>query len=654
MARKKYEHEDAELEQAFENLTANNKSGGKYAKQGSGTKNALVITLISIAAIAVIVGIVLGSIYMIGPKDSDLITQNVTVAGVNVYGMTRAEATQAVSAATAGTYSTKDMVVTFEDQVVTIPAAQAKPVLDVDAAVDGAVDYEPTEAAHEYILDLTPYMSLDANAIQDALDGFSQFYDSDEVPNKYEVRGNAPADLKSPAEGEGQTLVLTIGTPCYGIKAQDLFDAVIAAYNSNQFQIDYTLSDNPRPTPVDLDAVYAQFCTDVKNAEMDKETFEITPEVYGYRFDLEAAKKQQDEAEFETVLEFPFAVVVPEVDSETLSATLFCDVLSEHTTSGNSASGRVINLRLACEAVNGVVLNPGEVFDYNETLGERTSERGYQYGATYVGGKTIQSIGGGICQVSSTIYYCSLLADMEIVTRSNHGYVVGYLPLGMDATVSWGGPEFRFKNNSNYPIKIEASADGGKVTIRILGTDDKDYYVKMTYDVLATYGAKTIEEIIDPENNPKGYTDGEVITSPYTGYTVRAYRNRYEKDTDKLIESVEESMSYYNKRDKVVAKIKAPEETAPSTEATTPPSSETETTAPSTTAPVETTTPPTETTAPPTETTVPPTETTAPPTETTAPPTETTAPPTEATAAPTEPPATSEQVSEDSGSDEGV
>ena len=141
---------------------------------------------------------------------------------------------------------------------------------------------------------------------------------------------------------------------------------------------------------------------------------------------------------------------------------------------------------------------------------------------------------------------------------------------------------------------------GGKVNIKIVGTDDKDYYVKMTYDILASYGYDEIEEIIDPENNPKGYTDGEVISSPYTGYTIRTYRNRYDKNTDKLIESVVEATSYYNKRDRVIARIKTAEETQPSTEATTPSSPET---TPSTTPSTPTTEATTPSTTPSTETT---------------------------------------------------
>ncbi|MBR2880281.1 MAG: VanW family protein, partial [Oscillospiraceae bacterium] len=139
------------------------------------------------------------------------------------------------------------------------------------------------------------------------------------------------------------------------------------------------------------------------------------------------------------------------------------------------------NVRKAVAAVNGVILLPGEEFDYNTTLGKRTPENGYLMAGAYSGGQTVQEYGGGICQISSMVYYCSLYANLEISSRTCHYFKVLYLPLGLDATVSWGGPEFRFVNNRDFPIKIEASVtdDNKKVEMKIIGSDIDGSYVKM-------------------------------------------------------------------------------------------------------------------------------------------------------------------------------
>ena len=213
-------------------------------------------------------------------------------------------------------------------------------------------------------------------------------------------------------------------------------------------------------------------------------------------------------------------------------------------------------------------MNPGDVFDYNETLGQRTTAKGYREANAYVNGETVKTVGGGICQVSSTLYYCALMADLEIVTRRNHSYPSSYIPLGMDATVSWGGPEFRFKNNTNYPIKIVASASGGDTTISIMSYDDRDYYVKMEYEVLKKTSYSVVYKTF-AHDNPEGYKNGQVLSTPYTGYTVDTYRVKYSKATNEEISRTYEARSTYKHRDKVIAKVEAApapsEPTTPST-----------------------------------------------------------------------------------------
>ena len=180
-------------------------------------------------------------------------------------------------------------------------------------------------------------------------------------------------------------------------------------------------------------------------------------------------------------------------------------------------------------------------------------------------GKTVQTLGGGVCQVSSTIYYCCLIADLEIVNRLPHSYVSSYMPMGMDATVSWGGPEFTFKNNTNYPLRIETWVADGYVHCKLIGTDEKDYYIVMEYEVTGSSSPDTVYEEY-PEDNKEGYKDGEVIQTAYRGYWVNTYKCKYDKETDELISRDFDRQSVYKKRDKIIAKI-VRETEPPATEA---------------------------------------------------------------------------------------
>jgi len=170
----------------------------------------------------------------------------------------------------------------------------------------------------------------------------------------------------------------------------------------------------------------------------------------------------------------------------------------------------------------------------------------------------VDTYGGGICQGSTTLYNCVLQADFKLLECYPHGYISSYVDPGLDASVNWGTADFRFENTSAWPIKIEAYRKNGKMTMRIYGTDEKDYYVKMTYKVLDKTEYEVVYKEIDPNNNPEEYEDGEVLITPYTGYHVKTYKNRYNKETNKLIETVQERDFTYSHRDKVVVKFVDP------------------------------------------------------------------------------------------------
>ncbi len=302
-------------------------------------------------------------------------------------------------------------------------------------------------------------------------------------------------------------------------------------------------------------AIHDATAGDVKNAGYDAATDSIIPERIGAEFDVTAAQAALDAAAPGETVTLDATVQLPAVTAEELEGVLFRDVLGQCRTHVSGTSARINNVKLSAAACNGVVLNTGDVFSYNATTGQRTTAKGYQAAPAYVQGETVDEVGGGVCQTSSTLYYACLRSNLEITERYAHRYVPAYIDWGMDATVSWGGPDYKFTNNTNYPIKIVATYSGGYLTIKILGTNVDGTSVKMTNEVLSSTPWETVYK--DDETLPAGT---EKVTTPYTGYKVKSYRNVYDAN-GKLISSTYEATSDYKVRNKVISRGPALPET---------------------------------------------------------------------------------------------
>ena len=186
--------------------------------------------------------------------------------------------------------------------------------------------------------------------------------------------------------------------------------------------------------------------------------------------------------------------VPPEKTADEIRAVLFRDQLSTFSSPHTANSGRTANLKLACSAINGTVINSGETFSFNGVVGERTAAKGYQKATVYVGSDSVEETGGGICQVASTVYDAALYADLEITERAPHTFFVTYVNGGLDATVYWGSQDFCFRNNTDYPIRVDAWVSGGYVNISIYGTKTNDNYVVLDYSKSPTTPYSTVTE----------------------------------------------------------------------------------------------------------------------------------------------------------------
>lgn len=562
MAKKKgkYISEDKELDQAFRKL-----AGDKAEKEKKPVNRTALIITICAVLIALAVALLIGCLYL--EKESNTpILNNVYVAGVDVGGMLKAEAIEAVEKAVGNGYSTKNMVVKVLDHQITIPARCSGGKLDVRGAVRAACRYghtgtsarrqqeQQTAMTEGYRVNLAPYMDLDEKAIRQYLSQLGEYYSSTLTQSTYEITGQKPTAEDIAAGNVNQALVIQLGVPEYGLNLDNLYKQVTEAYSDFSFTVDGRC-EIIAPDPIDLEGILQQHYIAPVDAHLAEKTYEIVEGTSGYGFDVEEARKAIENTAYGEKVTIPFKVIPPEINKETFTASLFRDTLSTYTAENTSKKNtRDVNLRLACEAINGIILKPGQTFSYNDTLGKRTEEKGYKPAHAYADGQTVDVIGGGICQVSSTLYNCVLLADLEIVYRINHSYASSYVPLGLDATVSWGSIDFEFRNNTNSPIKIEAYSDGGNTTVTLKGIDSKDYYVEMEYEVVSTTRYSTTYQTMAADNK-EGYRNGDYIVTPYTGYKVKTYRCKYNKQTKELISKDLEADSTYKKRDAVICKI---------------------------------------------------------------------------------------------------
>ncbi len=299
---------------------------------------------------------------------------------------------------------------------------------------------------------------------------------------------------------------------------------------------------------LDLEAIALELNAEPSPARYDIPTGKVVDGQIGVSLDPQAARFALDAAAPGEQIRLPADVTYPSMTAQELEAVLFRDVLGSTSTHVGGTSIRRGNVKLAGEACNGVILNDGDIFDYNAVVGKRTTDRGFGAAPAYVNGETVDTIGGGICQVSSTVYYATLLANLEIVERYAHRYAPNYITWGMDATVSWGGPEFRFRNNTGYPIRLDVTYDKkNNIKVEIVGTKTDDTYVKMTYKNLGDTPYET--ERIETEDLPWGTEQRK--QSPYTGHQVVSYRNVYKGDGT-LISSTQEAKSNYKSRNEII------------------------------------------------------------------------------------------------------
>ncbi|MGI6499052.1 MAG: VanW family protein [Oscillospiraceae bacterium] len=500
----------------------------------------LFIALALVVVLALAIGISCGAA---GGRTT--IFPGTSIAGIPVGGLTEEEAVSKVREGLAQRYAGKEMILQFPDFKLekTLSLEQVGTSVDLEAAARAAYLRGRENGvlgggltlltSFVFRKDITPSFSLeDDSYLRGFLAEAAAQIDDPVVEHHYEIKD--------------KQLVFTIGHAGYALDQELIFKDILSRLETEDYSELTCTSNMTNPAPLDWDAIYNEIYVEAADATLDKNTYRVTDHVVGVRFEKDAAMAAVAAASPDETVSVPLLYTQPEVTTAQLTATLFHDTIGSCTTTVGGSNNRASNVKLAASFVNETILLPGEIFSYNGVVGSRQASRGFLPAPAYVGGETVDEIGGGICQLSSTVYLTALRADLEIVERYNHSYAVGYVPDGMDATVYYGSLDFRFKNDKNKPIKIVCNMQGRTLTVRIYGTKENQNTVKITNKVLSTSAYKTIYQ---EDSSIK--SGSKVKTTGYTGKTVETYRSIYDANGN-LISSKLEAVSRYKTRNKII------------------------------------------------------------------------------------------------------
>ena len=340
-----------------------------------------------------------------------------------------------------------------------------------------------------------------------------------------QMNENFDDGIKQPSyEINDTTLTIIAGKAGSVVKTKELTNLILEKmlaleYNTDPIEIPV---ENVESNPINVDAIHNEIYKEAQDASYTVEPYEIKAAANGLDFDISVDEAKALITGDKETYDIPLKILYPNVTNDQIGIEAFPHELASYSTNySSSGSNRANNVALAASKIDGTVLMPGETFSYNGTVGKRTVQAGFKEAGAYANGQVVTEVGGGICQVSSTLYNTVLRANLEVVERTNHMFDVGYVPIGTDATVSWGGPDFKFKNNRNYAIKIVASTSNRNVYISIYGLkEDDDQDVEILLYRTETAGYRTT--YTTDSSLKKGQT--KVVQSGSNGATSATYK----------------------------------------------------------------------------------------------------------------------------------
>ena len=410
---------------------------------------------------------------------STKIAKGVYIKGIDVSGLTKEDATKKISSYVSSSIP-EEIKLKHIDFETSLSTSQLSIYFNTEEAVNmaynigknGNIFQKNTEILNTLFskVNIDPGFSIDEEQLKKDLQDIST-----KLPDKV---------IESSCYIDDNRLIITKGQAGKSIKVKDSANYITKEINNLNVQNNTLelITEDAYPNEINLDAIYNEVHKDPVNAYYSQNPYVVHPSENGLDFaiSLDDAKNLLQEQKDEYVI--PLKVLYPSVTTNMIGTEAFPDLLSEFSTKyAASNKNRTTNLILASKKINGTVLMPGETFSYNKVVGARTIAAGYKEAPIYVSGRVEDGIGGGICQITTTLYNAVLYANLDIVERSNHQFVPSYAGPSRDATVVYGAIDFKFKNNRDYPIKITCSVSGGIANFKIWGLkSDNDYEVQIT------------------------------------------------------------------------------------------------------------------------------------------------------------------------------
>lgn len=460
-------------------------------------KNKKTIKLISIV-FAIIIAI-FSVIFAITNINNANITKGVKIEGIDVSGLTREQAKEKLESI----YSEKkkkDITLKYEDFETTIAPETLETNYNIEKATNEAI-----------LVGKSGNIITNNYGIFFALIGKKNIKVETTINEEQtkqaieDIQTNLPETIEEPDYYiENDKLIITPGKEGLKILTDKLLTEIKEQQkniNTNQETIEIP-AEKAWPSKVDIDKIHQDIYKKVQDAYITKDPVEVHPEVIGKDFNIEDAKKILEENKEQ--YEIPLQITNPQVTLSNLGSEAFPEKISAYSTRYDGGDkDRSTNLEIACKKIDEKIVLPGETFSYNKTLGARTTKAGYKTAKVYENGAVVDGIGGGICQISSTLYNAVLKANMQTVERRNHQFITSYVPEGRDATVAYGVTDFKFKNTRKYAIKIKATASNGVATISIYGIKENPEY-NITFETKTISTIPVTEKYIEDNTIAEG------------------------------------------------------------------------------------------------------------------------------------------------------
>ena len=447
---------------------------------------------ISILVFIILLSIAFFIFTFLNSKNENIIS-GVSIKGIDVSNLSVDEAKETLQ-----NYINENLpeniTLVHNDYETSIPLSSLNVSFDIDSAVNQA--YETGKSGNIFEngfialktkidpIDIELSATLDEEQLRTTLNDISSKLPDTVIESGYYIEGN---DLIVTKGAEGN--VVNVDQMCTYIKSG------ISNLTLKNRTLDIS-TVSKQPSAIDIEKIYNEIYKEPVDAYYTQDPFAVYPSENGLNFaiSLDEAKNMLLEEKDEYVI--PLQTLYPNVTTNMIGTEAFPDMLSTYSTRySTSDRDRTTNLQLAASKINGTVLMPGETFSYNQVVGERTIAAGYKEAPIYVEGEVVDGLGGGICQITSTLYNAVLYANLEIVERSNHQFVPSYVKASRDATVVYGSIDFKFKNNRDYPIKLVCSVSGGIAKFDIYGLrTDNEYEVEISSYVTGSTANSTYSE----------------------------------------------------------------------------------------------------------------------------------------------------------------